>query len=432
MKRMRYLIIGCWAFILTGMIFHLNPFLLSPQSLEQLELLNAFQKPPFLIEIEPLTTLKKETSVYRENLNRTGQSILKTSLKIQEAWHSPIINFSIHSASKSSPSIDESGIYVGSDTGWIYAYNHDGTLRWKFLTTSSPQGVHGSAALDEEFLYIGSYNGRLYCLEKATGKVRWITKLAHAIGDVPLLYKDALFVAAEYSSPREGKLYKIDRKTGRTIWASEDFHEQVHSSPTLDPSNNLVFVGNNNHEMRAFSMETGQSIWRFSAPGPIKGTAAFHQGRLYFTTWEAKAFCLNAGTGELIWEADLDSFSQSSPTLIPEYDIAVFASHREKSHLYGLQMSTGKILWKQSLRGNLEAMGSGIALRRYDNQKWLVWIQCFSKTLCAVEPKDGKILKQIELTGELTNVPAFDKKGFVVSLNRSGIIRFNYLNEHVP
>lgn len=427
MKKVRIVLIAVWTAALTALVLAKNPSLLNPELYEQSYALDDFHRAPFVLRAEQIQNLDDSTFTYRENIHRTGQSTLLTSLSIKEVWQSEQLNFGIHTASKSSPAMDESGIYVGSDTGWIYAYNHDGSLRWQFLTTGAPQGVHGSATLDEHYVYIGSYNGRLYCLKKDTGDLVWSTLLADAIGDVPAIHGDALYVAAEYMNPREGLLYKIDRKTGSIVWRSEYFKEQVHSSPTLDPDNDRVFVGTNNSDVRAFSMSTGASIWSFLASGPIKGTAAFHQGALYFTAWGEKAFKLDSGSGALIWEADLENSSQSSPALIPEYDIMVYLSHRENSHIYGTKMSTGKIVWKFPLKGNMEALGSPVALRLKNSpNEWIVWSQCFARTLCAINPKNGNILKTVSLPGELTSVPSFDKKGFVVSLNYGGLVRYNY------
>ncbi len=75
-----------------------------------------------------------------------------------------------------SPALGESGVYIASADGSVYAFDLRGTLRWRYDTgdtvRSSP--VLGRAPSGKgRILYVGSANGRLYALDARTGRRRW-------------------------------------------------------------------------------------------------------------------------------------------------------------------------------------------------------------------------------------------------------------------
>ena len=120
---------------------------------------------------------------YRQSFGRQANYKLigKPDL-LESLWKSPEINVGIHSASKASIALDNERLYVGSDTSWFYAFSLEGKLIWKFYSGSAFQGVHSTAAVDDDTVYFGSYRGTLYALDKITGNLRWMKILGHTIG----------------------------------------------------------------------------------------------------------------------------------------------------------------------------------------------------------------------------------------------------------
>ena len=55
------------------------------------------------------------------------------------------INGSLHGASKATPAVDKTGIYIGSDDGWFYKINHKGKMIWKTFFAKARMGVHGTS-----------------------------------------------------------------------------------------------------------------------------------------------------------------------------------------------------------------------------------------------------------------------------------------------
>ncbi|MCM2280915.1 MAG: PQQ-binding-like beta-propeller repeat protein, partial [Bdellovibrionaceae bacterium] len=121
---------------------------------------------------------KATTFLYRGDPARRGGALNSDSndfryTRVEATWRRENGNVGIHNASKASAAVDASGVYIGGDSGWFFAYDHEGRLKWKFHVAGAARGIHGTPALDEDFVYLGAYNGRLYKLRKTTGEVEW-------------------------------------------------------------------------------------------------------------------------------------------------------------------------------------------------------------------------------------------------------------------
>ena len=96
--------------------------------------------------------------MFRYDLEHTGETsdIIKNPKELKLIW-----KFETGSSVDSSPAISENFVYVGSDDNYIYCLNKNtGELIWKFETGS---GVYSSPAISENFVYVGSYDSYIYC-----------------------------------------------------------------------------------------------------------------------------------------------------------------------------------------------------------------------------------------------------------------------------
>lgn len=382
----------------------------------------AYNPTPF--SEKTITDLGNPSSIYRGGIKRNGvynNSKILPHLKV--LWKTFPLNDAIHGASKASPAVDDSGIYVGGDDGWFYAFDHDGNLKWKYYTFDNFRGIHSTAALTDKYVFFGSYNGRLYAAEKSTGQIAWSLKLADAIGSSPLIYKNHIYVSVETAVVRNGYVAKIHAKTGKVIWRTSWLGEQIHSSVTLNVKNNLLYVGANNGMLYTIKMDDGLILWGYPSDGPIKGTPLYDEEKnaIYFSNWRRRLTALNAKTGETLWETLLKSNSQSSPTEIPFQDTLVVSSHRENAFIYGIKKSSGALLWKRKFN-HKSATHSGMSSRNAFG-KWMYYGVCSKTLFCVLDPKTGKSVTEINIEGLSTGAPVAYKSFIYLSLNNGGLVK---------
>lgn len=403
---------------LTASLVQINPGLLDPRQTV------GWSQP--LVVPQPVVLLEKTdpkslaTFTYRENPTRTGvYEKGELPFRLKEKWRTQALNLGIHGASKSSPAVDDTGVYVGADTGWFYAFNHNGSLKWKFFTFDPTLGVHGTALLDEENVYFGSYNGRFYSLRKADGRLAWVTLLADAIGSSPVSEGDFLYVSAETGSSRLGVLYKLRKSTGETVWYSHWLPDQIHSSPTLDFKHRQVFVGCNDGNYYVFNMDSGKMIRKIYLGGEIKGTGLLLEDTIYVSSWAQKLFAIDTASGQILWAAPLSGRSQSSPTYVKGKDLLVIAASG-RSHLHGIERATGKLRWTKPIKSF--GMFSPITATAAKNQ--YVWSLCDKNVLCSLKADTGEVLSEVAISNPFTGVPTPYKNFLYISVNEGPLVKF--------
>ena len=365
-------------------------------------------------------------AMYRGDVHRRGfYNLDKFKLPLKVEWSVDGIFADIHTASKATPVADASGVYFGTDLGAFYKVSHQGDILWVFRSESGTQGIHGSALVDEKYVYFGNYAGTFYCLDKESGALVWSTKVAHAIGSSPLLYQGSLILAAEFYNPREGYLVSLDVKTGRKQWVSAYFGEQVHSSPTLSEQADLLGVGNNAGEYLGIDRKSGQILWHFGAGGPIKGTAIYHQGMFCFASWDKFFHCLNADDGKRVHSLEMEGASQSSPALDPRWGHAYISS--ALGDLFKIDLGQGRVLQRTSLKmegkTNRYSMPSPVVVAAATAT--YVLSACEDSKVCIWDAKDLRLQQKIEVGGLVTGSFSIFENGVYVIVNNRGLIRLN-------
>jgi outer membrane protein assembly factor BamB len=364
----------------------------------------------------PSFTKSQSTFIYREDIERTGVNHrFKLPSKLRLAWAIQPLNVGIHTASKSSPAVDETGVYVGADSSWFYAFNHQGKLLWSFYVSGASKGIHSTAALDGQRVYFGAYNGTLYSLDKKTGSLVWAVQLGNSLGASAVLDHGFLYAAVELSNPIGGFVAKIDAGNGKVIWISPRMGDQTHSSPTINEKAQLVYAGANDGVLYAFDLNSGKLRWSFKVGGPIKTTSLLVDDTLFVSSWAKSLLALNARDGKFLWQAQLDDRSRSSPTPVPGLHRIIVGD--EAGGIYGVDDRTGKIDWKKT--GKFPLISSALVLKN-EKEKWLAWLPCHARTLCALDPINGHSLFEFSLANELTSVPTIWSDGLYLSLNKTG------------
>ena len=407
-------LIGFAAILLAVISYMQNPELLSFQR----NYYDIVKTPGIALPIvyKDLQSSCEASAQYRHNEKRTGVSLAKPQSKVKITEHIFPLNVDIHGASKSSPTVDDTGVYIGSDTGWFWKMNHDGEILWSFYVPGSNNGIHGSAALDDKKVYIGTYNGFMYALDKKSGELAWANPVANYIGASPLLAGGALYIAAETSHP-DGTLVKLDCNTGETKWVSKWLGGHSHSSPTYDKTNKVLLVGANSGRFFAFSEEDGKTVWQEQFRGQIKGTPMIWDGTVYFGSWDKNYHAYDIKTGKKRWSTFMGGRIQTSLSLVPGEAIGV--TNTKVGDIAGLNLEDGEVLWRLRHGDSNHQFSILITEDPKQKGKYLAWSRCKKFQLCTLDAKTGKLLNNIDLPGSFTSVPFAYQDKIYISLDKN-------------
>jgi len=189
-----------------------------------------------------------------------------------------------------------------------------------------------------------------------------------------------------------------------------------------------------------YDAETGQELWRHaygarfteivSGAGP-RATPTFAGGWLYAMGAEATLTCLDAATGELIWQRDLveeigaevPMWGFSGSPLVTHEVVIVYADGRDDIGLAAFDVGTGEMAWHVAGNGMNYSSAqlatiAGIELVLFGNETGLL----------GIEPASGDVLWQFKPTGwksvSMVQPQPIDNRSVIVPLgDGAGVAR---------
>jgi outer membrane protein assembly factor BamB len=217
----------------------------------------------------------------------------------------------------SSPAIGSDGtIFVGSQDGYLYAVNFDGSLKWRFNTggvvRSSPAvGADGT-------VYVGSYSNRLFALNPADGSPRWSYATHDDISSSPAIAADGTIIFGSF----DDTIYALNPDS--TLKWKYGTGQDVYSSPSI-AADGTIYCGSNDDNLYALT-PGGALKWRFETTRDIQGSPAIGaDGTIYVGSRDGILYAINPDS-TLKWTLLTNSQIYGSPAIAPDGTIYLGSS----------------------------------------------------------------------------------------------------------
>jgi outer membrane protein assembly factor BamB len=282
-----------------------------------------------------------------------------------------IWNYETGNAVRSTPTVVDGVVYVGSTDYNLYAFDADsGQKLWNY-SLGIISDIWSSPAFANDMVFFGSDNGYLYALNvsnKITPKLEWKFPTGNKIQSSPAVDWPYVYVGSV-----DGKLYCIWASNGTQRWAfePEDVFE-IYATPII--ANGSIYIGTAGYEIGGalyhLDAGTGEEIWRFLPPGDgrfseVYSSAAVHNGTVFIHAWYRVPGPGDRGTiyaipemdpngdgnithDEIIWSfITWDDEGGSSPAVADE-KVLVGSTHGK---LYCLNISNGQEIWNLTTGG---------------------------------------------------------------------------------
>lgn len=276
--------------------------------------------------------------------------------------------FEAGGAVDASPAVAGGLVVAATLSGRIFAVEEGtGRLRWSLQTgpplppNTSPAGGWdlwaSSPAVVGSAVVIGGPDGRIYCLELATGKERWRAATRGKVRATPAVHVGQVVIGSW-----DGRVYALDLKTGAQRWLhrtigdtldSKKFgfdRRAIQSSAAI--AGGMVFVGSRDGGIYALDEATGERRWRVSHRGSwVIGSPAVHKGRVFVGSSDGHFIhALEPTTGRELWNLPTGANVLASPLAIG--DALVIATSRTDApwgELVVLDPATGAVRWRLRL-----------------------------------------------------------------------------------
>jgi outer membrane protein assembly factor BamB len=211
----------------------------------------------------------------------------------------------------SAPAIGEDLVVVRSADNRLFALGvQDGKRRWVYqrsgtsLIVRTPTGI----AIEEGTAYVGFSGGKLVAIAMSNGGVRWegtvalpkgateLERVADVVGEPALQGRE--ICAATF----QGRVACFERATGRQLWARD-----VSTLTGVSLDARYAFVSDDRGAVHAFDRSSGRSVWKqdglahrgLSMPLPLGNSLALadFEGYVHFIARETGVFVGRYSTG---------------------------------------------------------------------------------------------------------------------------------------
>ncbi len=273
----------------------------------------------------------------------------------REIW-----KFEMGAAISVGPACADGKIFAGQQGGEPHFYCVDaktGKLIWK---QALPGGwVWGSAKVDEGRVYIPTVSGYAVCLDAETGHMIWMYRTEKSIPAEPAIDNDYVYFGSWSRS-----LYAFDKKTGKIIWKTSGVGLD---SGTLIAQDKKIYVPHHKNIFMSFDALTGKVLSRGNTNKKEKMNAsnfnaspAFHKGYGFFSARvgvglvgipvHSRVYCVNLKTAKIKWTFP-DGGGLSAPAIA---NGRVYIASGNSPFLYCLDEDTGKSCWIYKLGHRVE------------------------------------------------------------------------------
>lgn len=256
-------------------------------------------------------------------------------------------------------------------------------LQWEFETGDR---VRSSPTVVDDTVYVGSIDRNLYALNADDGEEVWSQDLDGAVASSPTVVDDRVFVGSD-----NGSIYALDAADGSQIWEVAT-GGNVRSSPTV--SGGRIFVGSNDGTVYALAGEEGQELWTHETQGEVHSSPTVVDGTVYIASEGGNAYALSVEDGSVEWEAAVGS-TRSSPTVAGD---TVFIGS-DDSTVVALSTEDGSEVWTTPTGGQVRSSPT--------YRSGVVFVGSDDGMLYALDGADGSINWEYDAGDGVRSSPTF-------------------------
>ncbi|HKS30218.1 MAG TPA: PQQ-binding-like beta-propeller repeat protein [Pyrinomonadaceae bacterium] len=247
------------------------------------------------------------------------------------------------------PAVAGERVYLPLAAGTIVSLRStDGQMFWK---TEIGGEVSASPVADERAVYIASETifppskelratGALRAMGREGGVTLWMRTFHRPLRGSLVTDGTALF-----GGTQDGRVFAVEKATGRFLWVMQHW-QPFNSHPALYGSK--LYIGSDDGNLFALNKDTGDTIWRYRTRGPVRGRAVEVEGVVYFGSADGYVYALNAADGRLRWRTRTGAGVQ----VVAEGGGGLLIASLD-NFVYKISFVGGDRLWKRQLAGRV-------------------------------------------------------------------------------
>ena len=269
----------------------------------------------------------------------------KSSAKIEVRW-----DFDVGDTGSSvlSPAVTREAVFAANAKGKLYRLDRNtGKQVWR-IDSGFP--ITGGVGAGEGLVLVGGEKGELAAYDEDTGKLQWQVKVSSDVLSAPKI-SDGIVVVRTGNQRITG----LSSKDGSRLWLYERATPTliVRSHASVEIRNGLVYVGFAAGKLAAIGLKNGVVVWESSVSQPrgntelerisdITSLPVVDDAQVCAVAFQGRLACFDAVQGGALWTRDIASdkgLALSGKNLyITDTD----------SNVLALDKSSGATVWKNS------------------------------------------------------------------------------------
>lgn len=239
-------------------------------------------------------------------------------------------------------------VFSASASGIVEARSKlTGKLRWQY---DAKHGLVSGPVVKEQFIAVGSDKATIDILATEDGRLLRQHQLANLLLAPPVISGDTL-----YAKTIDGSLYAFSLSTGQRLWrythGAPELILKASSAPTI--AGQLVLAGFADGKLDAIDRRSGRLVWQRAIVFPqgsgevermvdIDATPLVENGVVYVVSYQGVVVAMTLKDGRFLWRHAVSAIKNMSLT-----DDKLFIVD-DQSRVWAFNKHNGTVLWRQS------------------------------------------------------------------------------------
>lgn len=250
------------------------------------------------------------------------------------------------------PAVWRHTVVFGTTDGRVVALDtRSGRQHWH-VDCQAP--MLGAVAIDRGTAFIGGCGHKMHAVDVSTGREVWTYDGVDGyVVTRPLIAGDKVVFGAW-----DCRLYALDRATGRLRWIWNHPRGGMHFSPAgVWPvaNKNAIFIADPQRALTAISPSDGTTLWRTFRSKARESIGMSADGRrIIAKTMQDSIVCYKASAGgvEQLWATDAGFGYEHATTMLPVDGHTVYSSTKD-GLIVAIDDRTGRLLWEYKAGSSL-------------------------------------------------------------------------------
>jgi len=239
----------------------------------------------------------------------------KEQAKLQQVWSKGIGNGQGDLWNNLQIATDGNLIFAVSNNGKVYALDKaSGKVKW--YTKLKQKNISGGVGYGFGLVLVGTTNGDVVAIDAQNGNIRWQAKVMSEILSAPSVNSQIVVVQSQ-----DDNLTAFNINDGSKLWQVDNQNAVLSLRGTSAPitTNLLVLAGLSSGKLIAVNAENGSIVWEQRiaiASGrtelermiDIDGNLQLSGNSLYAVSFQGKASAFDLTSGNLLWSVDASSY----------------------------------------------------------------------------------------------------------------------------